>query len=81
MFSITERSRTEVTYEEVYYPTSVYTESTVKVYNYAFFLMPGMRFQKEDNKAFQISLAGVINVHQGKTNSFPVPMCSWLFKL
>lgn len=39
-------------------------------------LMPGMRFQKTENKAFQISLAGII----GDGYSFPLPMCSWFFK-
>jgi len=39
-------------------------------------LMPGMRFQRTENKAFQISLAGVI----GDGYSFPLPMASWFFK-
>jgi hypothetical protein len=41
-----------------------------------FIVMPGMRFQRSDSKAFQISLAGVI------TNdiSFPLPMASWFFR-
>jgi hypothetical protein len=38
--------------------------------------MPGIRFQKTDEKAFQISLAGVITPE----NSFPLPMASWFFK-
>lgn len=46
------------------------------------FLMPGMRFQSTDRRAFQVALAGVIysNFANGNTFSFPVPMCSWFFK-
>lgn len=48
------------------------------------FFMPGMRFQKSENKAFQFALAGVIewrNINGVKeTISFPVPMVSWFFK-
>ena len=39
-------------------------------------VMPGMRFQRSDSKAFQISLAGVIT----KNRSFPFPMASWFYK-
>jgi hypothetical protein len=39
-------------------------------------LMPGMRFQRSDSKAFQISLAGVIT----QDMSFPLPMASWFYK-
>ena len=50
------------------------------------FFMPGMRFQKTERKAFQVALAGVISVRENgfgstESNSFPVPMCSWFFKL
>jgi len=53
----------------------------------AVFLMPGMRFQKSENKAFQISLAGVsiFRIKGGdewsdKSVTFPFPMCSWFYK-
>lgn len=48
----------------------------------AAFLMPGMRFQKNERRAFQVALAGVIyySTLQNRTLSFPVPMCSWFFK-
>lgn len=57
----------------------------------AAFLMPGMRFQKNERRAFQVALAGVIqyssigfwswnNQNQAATRTFPVPMCSWFFK-
>ena len=39
--------------------------------------MPGMRFQKNDSRAFQISLAGVIVPNE---ISFPLPMASWFFR-
>lgn len=40
-------------------------------------LMPGMRFQQSESKAFQISLAGVIIPDQ---ISFPLPMASWFYR-
>jgi hypothetical protein len=42
--------------------------------------MPGMRFQKSETKAFQISLAGIIGKNNDNSYSFPIPMCSWFFK-
>jgi hypothetical protein len=47
---------------------------------FALFMMPGLRFQKEDRKAFQISLAGV-SVFGPSSVTFPVPMASWFFQL
>ncbi|MEY3585288.1 MAG: hypothetical protein RLZZ243_352 [Bacteroidota bacterium] len=51
-------------------------------------IMPGMRFQKTENTAFQVSLAGVIGYSTtqssgqltSKRYSFPVPMCTWFYK-
>jgi hypothetical protein len=49
--------------------------------------MPGMRFQTKENRAFQISLAGVTVFGPALENwggpnsiSFPLPMCSWFYK-
>ncbi len=44
--------------------------------------MPGMRFQTSENRAFQVSLAGVIGKFgtSSRPFSFPLPMCSWYFK-
>ena len=43
--------------------------------------MPSMRFNQSYDKAFQIALAGVINIdNTGDATSFPVPMVSWLRK-
>lgn len=91
MFSIVQRTREENTYYSVEYadPNSfsgynyytTFNTTYINAYNYSFFLMPGLRFQKHSDKAFQVSLAGVINIHKDKANSFPVPMCSWLYKL
>ena len=54
---------------------------------YTLFLMPGMRFQTKENRAFQVSLAGVTvfgpaleNWGGPKSISFPFPMCSWFYK-
>jgi hypothetical protein len=44
------------------------------------FLMPGMRFQNKPNRAFQVSLAGVIHIRDGDVNTFPIPMVNWFFK-
>lgn len=52
----------------------------------AMFLMPGMRFQTNDTRAFQISLAGVsLFKIKGYTDdpenyTFPLPMCTWFFR-
>lgn len=45
-------------------------------------IMPGMRFQHKENRAFQVALAGVIRYTSTNNDflSFPVPMCSWFFK-
>jgi hypothetical protein len=40
-------------------------------------IMPGMRFQQSESRAFQISLAGVIVPQE---ISFPLPMASWFYR-
>lgn len=50
-------------------------------YTTVLYMMPAMRFQRTETTAFQIALAGVsIFRGSGESNSFPVPMCSWLRK-
>ncbi|MEJ6797442.1 MAG: hypothetical protein QNK75_00255 [Crocinitomicaceae bacterium] len=44
------------------------------------FFMPGIRFSKSEDRAFQFAAAGVISSRAGNTRSFPIPMCSWFFK-
>lgn len=51
-----------------------------KTHSTALFLMPGMRFQKDERRAFQVSLAGVVVFDQGETISFPIPFCTWFYK-
>lgn len=46
----------------------------------AFIFMPGMRFHKNENRAFQVSLAGVVGKRNGTRFSFPMPMCTWFYK-
>jgi len=74
------------------YPIQTYvgpitsTEQTTNSVNCL--IMPGMRFQKTESAAFQVSLAGVIGsttiqtpgLLTTKRYSFPVPMCSWFYK-
>jgi len=43
-------------------------------------IMPGMRFQKTENTAFQVSFAGVIGSSDGNGYSFPIPMCTWFYR-
>ncbi len=43
-------------------------------------LMPGFRFQKNQNQAFQVSLSGVSIIGSGDDFSFPMPMCSWFYR-
>ena len=46
----------------------------------ALFVMPGVRFQRDERKAFQFSLAGVV-INDGDGDvSAPFPMCSWFFR-
>jgi len=45
-----------------------------------FYLMPGMRFQKNESNAFQVALAGVTYARDGNIISFPAPTCSWFIK-
>ncbi len=40
-------------------------------------IMPGLRFQKQEDRSFQASVA-IVNLDNG--NSFPLPMLSWLRK-
>ena len=50
-------------------------------YNATLIFMPSMRFNQSYEKAFQIALAGVVNIESdGDVTSFPVPMVSWLRK-
>lgn len=51
-----------------------------KVTRTTLIFMPGMRFQKSEKKAFQIAIAGVVRITEDDTNTFPMPMLSWLFK-
>ena len=46
----------------------------------AIYIMPGMRFQKNENRAFQIAVAGVSVWQEGNNFTFPLPMMSWFFK-
>ena len=43
-----------------------------------FIIMPAMRFNTAYNKAFQVALAGVINVQGSEVVSFPIPTVGWL---
>ncbi|MFN5652523.1 MAG: hypothetical protein ACK465_02765 [Flavobacteriia bacterium] len=58
---------------------SEWTETVFSTTNYQNLLviMPGMRFQRSETKAFQISLAGVIVPNEV---SFPLPMASWFYR-
>ena len=56
-------------------------EVVEKGLNTTIIFMPSMRFNTSYDKAFQIALAGVINIDDsGDVTSFPVPMVSWLRK-
>ena len=81
MFSFTERNIEKTIYgtDSNGYYTSTTTVSKENILS--FFLMPGFRFQSTESKAFQVSLAGVIYKRGPDTFTFPMPMCSWFFKL
>lgn len=47
---------------------------------YYMLIMPGIRFQKTDEKAFQVTLSVVRYERDRDQVSFPLPMCSWFRK-
>lgn len=70
-------------------PSSVvYNDPFIEVKSTNVVVMPGMRFQKDQNSAFQVTLAGVIGRREETVNnqlsidsySFPIPMLSWFYK-
>ena len=89
VFTFEERT-SNGTYQELtpgYYNGSLYVEPTFTftVKNEvnpktALLIMPGVRFQKSETKAFQFCLAGVA-IFGKNNNSFPFPMCTWFYKL
>ncbi len=44
------------------------------------FIMPGMRFQRDERKAFQFSLAGIMVTDGGESVSAPFPLCTWFYR-
>jgi hypothetical protein len=44
------------------------------------FVMPGMRFQRDERKAFQFNLAGIMVSDSGDSFSAPFPMCTWFYR-
>lgn len=67
---------TEVIYEQ----NSITPTYQTSYHSTALFIMPGMRFQSNDRKAFQISLTGISVFNKFSTNSFPFPMCTWFYR-
>ena len=70
-------------------PSSVvYNDPFIEVKSTNVVVMPGMRFQKDQNRAFQVTLSGVIGRREEIINnqlsvnnySFPIPMLSWFYK-
>lgn len=61
------------------YPLQKITVTNAEYLSMAMFIMPGMRFQQTDRRAFQIALTGVY-VNSDREYSFPFPMCSWFFR-
>lgn len=67
-------------YNNGLYQQNVSVVKTKSTNVYALFIMPGMRFQTKENRAFQVSLAGVALFDNGDNYSAPIPMCSWFYK-
>lgn len=71
--------------EQQYTPD--YSNPSMPIYTYKivnnnvtrslFIIMPGLRFQKQEDRSFQASVA-IVNLDNG--NAFPLPMLSWLRK-
>jgi len=60
-------------------PTYINTVTSRKWHSAGLLLMPGIRFQKSENRAFQISLSG-ISLFGNNNLSFPFPMFSWYYR-
>ena len=76
-------SSTSSVYDSTYDPvTGFYTNTVTVSENRGAFIyfMPGMRFQKNENRAFQIAIAGVSVWENGQNFTFPLPTMSWFFK-
>jgi hypothetical protein len=85
MFGYFSSSRNQQTFKDNFDGTSEIVSSDVATKSFAMFFMPGMRFQSAENKAIQVSLAGMTFKRlEGYTNknatSIPIPMVSWFFK-
>jgi len=53
--------------------------SSKSIWTKTFILMPSMRFNQSYKKAFQIALAGIVNIDRDNdVNTIPFPMISWL---
>jgi hypothetical protein len=57
-----------------------YTITNKEYLDYYVLVMPGIRFQKSDDKAFQVTISNVRYERNGKMVTFPLPMCSWFRK-
>ena len=74
----------DVTYDQEYNYISdenfVVTVTKTTTQRLGLVLMPGFRFQKTENRAFQISLSGLSLISKDENASFPFPMFSWYYK-
>jgi hypothetical protein len=64
---------------------TIYNTTDREITNTTLLMMPSLRVNQSYQKAFQISLAGVIRIDNSKiegynSSSFPVPTISWLRK-
>ena len=57
-----------------------HTVTLEKTKSSVMFIMPGMRFQRDERKAFQFSLAGIVIEDGGESISFPFPLCTWFYR-
>jgi hypothetical protein len=70
-----------VTYDPEYIPGLFSHEIVERTYNSsALFIMPGMRFQRDERRAFQFNLAGMVVSESGESFSVPFPMCTWFYR-
>jgi len=91
------REEYETFYDEYGYGYTMATGNYIKGSKITTLLMPGFRFQTSERRAFQFSLAGVIEWRElgyknggfflgntstsGKIVAFPIPMVSWYLRL
>lgn len=63
------------------YESSTISQTSEIRSSFNMFIMPGFRFQKNERRAFQLTLISGLSSRNDGTNVFGFPMCSWYFNI